>query len=385
MNLLEMMRRRRLFGLNNPPSTDTFGVGGQANRSGLFNQIPIADVPLNPPNRRGTPHLDEFKKHLAGAPSREDYRLNKTGNILAGIAGVAEGATRGASQGINTFQTLAETPYARASADYESRSGRLKDLAELEYQGMTDAQKQELQIRESERQDRELELKEIEANARQAKDAADIARINAQTQATGISFDVDETSGNIVMRDAKTGVVKDLGFKVKETPGEKDTRTRNMFIFEEGERQKNRISLEGIRTNNAKALENLRTANDRDLEKFRKEITREDKELERNLALMTPAAQKSAYELAVSQVSTDFGADRVKDMKPEEFATEVRTRLGSIRSRAAGQITLPESQAPTINLEPNGEVNVIAPDGTPGTIPANQLEQALREGFRRAS
>ena len=56
--------------------------------------------------------------------------------------------------------------------------------------------------------------------------------------------------------------------------------------------------------------------------------------------------------------------------------------------RDMGTRTPPPSEADYIkvfgrtNPFGNGRVNVIAPDGTPGHIPAEQLKEALRQGYR---
>lgn len=83
--------------------------------------------------------------------------------------------------------------------------------------------------------------------------------------------------------------------------------------------------------------------------------------------------------------------DPTKTAGNPDIAQQIRDEIGSIDAELTGlgmHTTAPAAPAPATGAggtaQPTARVKVIAPDGKVGTIPADQLDAAMKKGYRRA-
>lgn len=274
-----------LFAPNNPLDERPAGI--------------ITDSPLNPPDtglaalrKRRTPALDEYTTYLGSEPSRKDYQQGKVGKILSSIAGFTEGIQRGPGSGIKTAQALMDRPYQEARSDWESKGGRLKELAGLEYQKLGDEEKLEVKIAADKlAQDKELhdwikDQKGFELTA------AQIDNLKSQIKNRGKSLQKNEKTGNLEIVDIQSGARQSLG-QFMESPEQKDLREFGRFRKEEGIRQEGRESLQEDRQAHDKFMEGLKFSNDKTLAKLKSDLDK---------ANPNATQSNAAYEGAMSEV-----------------------------------------------------------------------------------
>ena len=271
--------------------------------------------------RRSYPAMDEYRSYLKNAPSRENYKMGKVGNVLAAIAGGVEGTFKGPTAGVQTFSNLRDLPYERAMYDYERQGGRLRDLAELEYKTSADETKLQLDINKQ-------IIDALQAESRIKLDNARVNELQNRARTQGKSFQKNEVTGQLEVVDIVTGNRQSIG-QFAESLAQKGEREWKDFLKREGVQQAGRERLEGIRT-----------ANDERLTRLRKQLDIED---------VTPQENETAFDSAYKQVitenanyralfDTDDNGNLVLKQKPDEdllasFMDDVKIRKNKILQR----------------------------------------------------
>lgn len=295
----------------------------------------VEPVGLSGLNSRPTPRIKEYMSYLTSAPNREDYKPGKVAKILAAISGGVEGTMKGPTSGINTFKGITEMPYIEAIEDYDRKGGRLKELADLEYRGLNDEEKRLVQLES-------LRLKGIEELRLWAKTESDIKLsetrikdIENRLKISGQTLEKNEVTGMLEVVDKINGTSIPIK-KFVESTDDKDKRARSMFQYQSGITEGRQSRIQEDAQAAALNLESIRTMNDAELARYRTTLGREDEEIKRRLEGMSPAAQKTALELAFQQATLDH--PELKENDPSAFMTEVRKRLKGVRERTRKDI-----------------------------------------------
>lgn len=395
----------------------------------------IQPTPLNPPDTgltglrtRTTPAIDEYKAYLGTEPNRKDYQQGKIGKILSSIAGFTEGVQKGPREGVNVAASLMDRPYAEALSDYKSKGGRLKELSDLEYRGLTDQQKLEVQIAQDDRErtkeahDWLKDQKGMELTNKQMQN------LDSQMKARGWSTELNKKTGNLEAVNTTTGERRNFG-QFMESPEQADLRELTQWKTKEGIQQGNRMALQDDAQAHQEFMARLNFGNDKNLARFKHDLDANDPSATQNNA---------AYEGATSEVlqenpelkdmlftTSDDGKSVTMKMKANTQTgfnepinpTVYNMFVNAVRQRAAKKLkqkpeipTIPTGgpivQPPMVNTPrdipivnmpgnetrnaasppvavPQGDVEVISPDGQEGTIPTSQLAEALGAGYRR--
>lgn len=330
----------------------------------LKRNIPLATPsPLNPPdtglsNLRAlkTPALDEYRSYLSRAPKREDYQLSGIGKALAAISGFGEGMRGGAARAYETSSAIMDEPYRRATEDYNTQGGRLKEKADLEYRGLTDQQKLEVQLAEHNLKLRDQIIKEIKAGSDIKVNDAQIKNLMSQAEGRNIEFKPNETTGQLEAVNKVTGARMSLG-QFMQTPEAKEALRFKFFQKEEGVRQQGRRELQNDAQSFSVELEKLRQGNAESLARLRSQLSRGDEKFKKQLEGMTPSAQKTAFELAFQQATLDN--PELQEDDPVKFMDAVRQRLKEVRERSTtNKPTITENETisaptvPTVETDP---------------------------------
>jgi hypothetical protein len=79
-----------------------------------------------------SPVMQRYLEHISQTPNRADYNPSIWHRIVAGVAGGAEGGSRGALAGIKAAEEVKNLPYRRALEDYDIKGQGLESAAKLE-------------------------------------------------------------------------------------------------------------------------------------------------------------------------------------------------------------------------------------------------------------
>lgn len=341
----------------------------------LIQQQPEED-PLSMFKQPDSPALDAYKKYIATMPDRSNYEYGKKGKILAAIAGVSDSFAGG--NGYQTTRNLLDDPYKTAMEDYSNKGKGMAELANIEdkvNQNQNDVLKTRLDYMQKD------------------KTQSDLSRY----------------------RDAQ---IADLEFKQRnaETPEQKQAFAIQIEELKQGgankledKRQSGRVKLAGINLNygmqrdaNNAGLDRTTHATNRALDSeynTAEHATNRDYDVNNPTTGIAPTQQASADDTALNRVlQTNPTYSKFLDRDPtngafkgytipsgseeeyKQFSTSLEAEkkkiLGS--ARAPGGLITP-SNRPTSNTR----VNVVAPDGTPGTIDIGELPAALSHGYKR--
>jgi hypothetical protein len=301
--------------IGGPTSLPT-STGPTFNTNGILNRTPLgtpdtALTQLQKPIIGGTPDLDEYRAYLRSAPKREDYEHGKWGKIAALASGtLAAGAPKSsAREGIEIGLGILDRPYARAKEEYATKGGLLKELSELEYRGLNDAEKKAYQEREFNLKLRDQFIKELKATSDIKLDDARIAEIVDQNQARGWVLQRDDTTGHVKFINPKNKQTWDAG-KFGESLGEK--RTAEFADFKDREEVKHGFekALEDMRQRGRLGLEAMKQAGDKSLAALKDKLDTEKGKRD-------PVKINAAYEGAVGQT-----LDKNPDLAAALFTTE---------------------------------------------------------------
>lgn len=301
MNFIQEMRKRNLLGL---------GSGNQTFANPSVITVPGKDIqprinPLNLPDTsmgsnlsalrlRETPDIQAYKDYLKTEPNRDNYKTGKVGKILAALAGFSEGYKTGSpGAAYATTKGILDRPYEEDLARHDRKGGKLKNLAEMEYQSLTDNQKLQVQIAEQEIKVRDQLIKEIKTASDIELNDAQIKNVLSQAKNRGLTVQKSEIDGQMYVIDQNNKSITPLG-KFAESVGEVDTRKRNMFSYEHGIQQKGRESLQSNAQAHDRSMLSQRFANDASLVRLKDSL--DDK-------THSPAEQTSAFNLAIDQVT----------------------------------------------------------------------------------
>lgn len=366
----------------------------------------IKQSPLNPPDTglaglrtRATPAIDEYKAYLGSEPNRRDYEQGKLGKILSSIAGFTEGVQKGPREGVNVAASLMDRPYAEAVSDYKSKGGRLKELSDLEYRGLTDQQKLEVQIAQDER-DRTKEAHDWlkDQKGMQLTDKQ-MQNLDSQMKARGWSTELNKKTGDLEAVNTATGERKNFG-QFMESPEQADLREFTQWGKKEGIQQRDRLALQHDAQAHAKFMEGLRVSGDKGILKFKQELADDAK-----LKNLDPTQSNAAYTGATSEIllehpewkeqlfTTDPTGNLImKDKYPQDvyatFLDAVKIRGNRKKGldttpgvgtgfTGAPTVTAPPSDIPQVTMPGNETRNVAPPISMPQPDMARQ--QAIQE------
>lgn len=311
MNLVDQLRLRRLF--TGMPGVEPFGI-----KTPMFPTPDIRNMPLNPPEDntvyssttmgRNTPVMNMYEDYLKkGEPQYKDYEKGKVGKVLAVLAGAGAGLHGGARGGYETARGILRADYNEALDKHKRGAGNLKELAGLEYQTLDDNDKRLLAEKKSRLDEEKHILDVLKAQKDFQKTDVEIKNIANQMATRGLRLEKNEKDGQLYVV-GLDGSSRSVG-QFAESIGEKDTRTRNLFSFEEGERNKGRKELQRMAQAHGINLENLRTSNDKSIARLRSELDVKNSN-------MSPSQQKAAFDLALAKVAQDY-PDLIKEVFDE--------------------------------------------------------------------
>lgn len=308
MTTEELLRLRMRGSFGTPLQADPFAAN-------LKRNIPLATPsPLNPPdtglsNLRAlkTPALDEYRSYLSRAPKREDYQLSGIGKALAAISGFGEGMRGGAARAYETSSAIMDEPYRRASEDYNTQGGRMKELADLEYRGLTDDQKLQVQLAEHNLKLRDQIIKEIKTGSDIKVNDAQIKNLMSQAEQRGWTPQRNELTGQLVMVNSGTGETRTIG-QFMQTPEAKKALEFKFFQKEEGVREAGRRSRQEDAQAHDITMAGIKFGNDKALEKFKQDLSNKN---------LSPTQNNAAFEGAYKQVLTMY-----PEMKDQLFKTD---------------------------------------------------------------
>lgn len=338
-NSLELLRLKRLAAISNERDPFAANIRERVkfpvvpNTQPTMPETPLAPTPvstLESMRARPTPRIKEYMSYLESEPQRKDYQANKLSKILAAVSGTIEGAFDSPSKGISTYKGITDMPYIEAMDQHDRKGGRLKELADLEYRGLTDEQKLAIQMQEYQLKSAENARQWIELESGLGLKKAQIENITNQIKTRGLIVEDDEITGEKIVVDKVAGTRTPLG-KFAESMKDKDIRARSMFQFQSGVTEGRQSRLQEDAQAAALNLESIRTMNDGELARYRTTLGREDEEIKRKLEGMSPAAQKTALELAYQQAELDN--PELREANPTAFMNEVRKRLKGVRER----------------------------------------------------
>jgi len=334
MDFLQQLKLRNLFNnqQQNPnPIQATMPAVNPANMMiprqepppSIISPADSPDTGLEALRGRATPAINEYKKFLEDQPTRQDNKLSKLGKILAMTAGTVEGGiSKDVGRGIKTGMGIVDAPYERAKDDWSMKGGRLKEMAELEYRGLTDDQKLEVQIAKNDLEQQETYIKMLQANSTIALNSQKAKEIADKIKNSGKNLVKNESTGDMEIVDSKTGERQSLG-RFLETAGEKRTEEFGFFKKREEIEQSGRIGLENVRHRGSMQLEGARQEGDIATEKLRQtgatgletqrqtgrerlarvtgEITSIAKAKDVKLNLLSPTQQNAAFQGALGR------------------------------------------------------------------------------------
>ena len=425
MDFLQNLNLRRLFGGNDQQPSTGFPI----NTTGLFDDLvyrpkpgekpednmrtlpwdgrPSQVQPLNAPDSnlaalrgRARPYMDQYAELLKGQPNRQDYQLSKVGKALAAASGMLTGSMQGAERGINVFKNLAEEPYRRATEDYSTKGGRLKELAGVEAAQIAEQDKLEAAIAADEAKRRDDLRQMIKTQSDIDLSDARIKDMEERRKVLGLSWGTNAVTGMLELRDLKTNQIVPI-HKIAETPKETDTREFEQFKKKfdvdlageermEGIRQGNRIKIKGMDQVHDKEMLGLRQRADLYMQNSRHADAEELIKLRSNLERLSPTQRNAAFEGAYKRVilqnpelrdrlfdidPSSGAATLKKDYEPAVFdlfnravETTMRENMGESSTGFSG---VPNA-APAMGVNPNNTTS--GPGNNTGIDPARQAQ-----------
>jgi hypothetical protein len=332
--MADLMQQLRLRNLFQGPL-----FGGQQNREPLFETPEITPIaPMNAPEPRRTPFMDQYRDLLMKAPRREDYAPNNLSKILAVGAGGLTGATEGISRGIETGRGLLERPYKQAVEDYTVNVGRAGELADLEYKTGADERKYDLE-------NRKLIIDDLKTRSGIKLDDARAQELLNRIKTSGKKLEKNEVTGQLEVVDINTGTRQALG-QFAESASQKRENEFGFFKKREGVQQANRKELEKIRFGNDQSLSRLKASLDKN----------------NNSATQNNAAFEGAYREAIFNNpglaaklfdKDDEGnlvlKDKYEDKDYQTFVAKVNQRMNAKLGEDFNTVSFPADTAPTVD------------------------------------
>ena len=387
MDYLQQMRLRRLGEFDPQPlspwSVDTRGIFDQALKPpiGMGNSTPTTDrSPMDAPDsnlralrQRARPYMDQYSTMLQSQPNREDHQLSKIGKALAAASGIITGTMQNPQQGMGVYKNLTDEPYNRAVTDYGTKGARLKELAGIEDTRLADEEKLEVAIAADEAKRRDDLRQWISTQSGIELNDARIKQIEQRMQTEGLSWGVNQITGQRELLDTKTGKIVPVG-QILETPAQKDARVFNNFLKEFGVKQAGEKEMEGIRQAGRIQIKGMDQAHDKVMEGLRSSNDENQIRLRANLDKLSPTQQNAAFNGAYEQVLTMDPTlrDSLFETNPENgevtlrkdydptlfnvFTTSVQELMNQKMGRASGfgDVTLPPNSPAASPTSPTG-------------------------------
>jgi hypothetical protein len=324
VNALEEMRFRNLFG--NTPQKDALTRSmddSVLGRRGLMNSPEINPTvsPLNAPDtdlpliRRATPDLDQYRSYLDKAPNREDYKMGKWGTALAAISGIASSYNNGSDAGISQFKGLKDFKFNEASRDYERKGASLKEKAELERMSMTDEEKRDFAIRELALKQRKEFTDELKTASGIKMDNAQIANLQSQMAARGLSTQKNESTGQLEVIDSINRTRTPMG-KFFNTLDDQTKSDFGLFQKKEAVTQAGKLALQNDAQAHDVNMAGVRFDNDKKLAAFKKE-------LDTNAKNYSPEQKNAAFNGAYAETMAMYPEMRDHLFDPSEDGKNV--------------------------------------------------------------
>lgn len=404
---MNYMKRRSIFdpvqpSTGNYPAFD-FGraadeQGNNVTSSSKFDTAPSVSTPNDTSGSRfskvysdladeqGGPNQKKFTDFLQTGPKREDFKPGKLNRISAILAGVSEGANHGGASGFKAAQSILDDPYNEAQNDWATQGKKLEAASGIEEKDMG----RRVGI-----------LKDIIAQDHQERADAETARSHKEQEANyakrtgnmGLHY-ADITEPNTGVRSSHVigpnGPIGNFSLgKAALTPDEQVAEGAKKAGANSAATVKDKINVAaaGIaaRGDEARKTADHKFSNIQDLLQWKQDNGVGDKYEGRvnKDGKLVYINKSDPTDFHVTDIDTGKMSDADKQKAKIELKqtapadSEKKTNLTRDKN---GKVT----SADTVVTHPNvGKIKVTGPDGTPGTIDASELEEALKHGYKK--
>jgi hypothetical protein len=168
-----------------------------------------------------SPALEQYKRHIASMPSREQYQPGKMGRVGAALVGAAEGLNRGAGAGYMASRSMVEEPYMRAMDEYKNRGASLGALADIEQNDVKSKLSMAKQVSDTKREDQKAAAQILRWAAQNKLNDAQATKALADAGIVGKSIQTNKDTGELEIVNINDGSRKSVG-KFDRSAKEKD-------------------------------------------------------------------------------------------------------------------------------------------------------------------
>jgi hypothetical protein len=272
----------------------------------------------------GTPGLTAYKEALNEMPTPDQYKPNWLTRIASGLSGFSSGM-KDAGKGIQTAMSLNRAPYEQAMEEYSGRLGTLKEQAGMESEdrdtrlkSVQDAWEMGLKYEDFERKKEETAAK-IETDRITANSAQTRAQAYAQAQGNPDTASVTQADGSVLVYNKKDPS------QTWKLPANSIEAARLRDREKQTQIQAGNLGVAQTQAQTSRdvGMGNLKVAQDREAREGQNTKSLIDYRQSRPSPNMTPSAQKSARDLAVTELADDPTWARFATAKdPSDFSAE---------------------------------------------------------------
>lgn len=363
---------------NNTPDTTTSQVDNQDDGSYGSGDV-YSKLMSGPPPPAQAKYRDFLTNNV---PTRDQYAPSKMTKLSAMLAGMSEGVRHGAGSANAIQQSILDSGYNDATADYKMQGDRLKGAADLEERDMLNRVKTYRDVLGD-----QANLRKSEKDNKLAD--AQIEDINSKIETRGrgnVHYTTDAQGNAIGFRMGVGGVPEklDLGVKTGQSTADKLQFNKDNAANISNVRLPNELKVARERGDQARQTQTAKFNNIKELIDYKK--TQPNNQIESlsdgSLVIVNKTDNTVSY--------TGFNSGKLGDK--EKAALGLKNAKELKQTPGVGSTTettlSPDGKKATKVVIPTGgnaKVKVIAPDGTSGTLDASELEEALKHGYKKAS